>query len=132
MSVANYCGKRIFVFVCLFGLIAGSNIGLAQSDDRTSFIQRMIDAAQPKMVKVYGAGAGRVEGFATGILVSDDGKILTSQGVFLDGKQVKIVLADGSNYQATILKRNRESQLALLKIQAETPDYFELSTSTLR
>ena len=100
---------------------------IAQDVENTSFIQQTIDAAQPKMVKVYGAGAGRVEGFATGILVSNDGKILTSQGVFLDGRQVKIVLADGKEYLATILKRNRVHQLSLLKIQAETPDYFELS-----
>ena len=53
-----------------------------QDAERNSFIQNTIDAAQPRMVKVYGAGAGRVEGFATGILISNDGKILTSQGVF--------------------------------------------------
>ena len=100
----------------------------AQSENLASFIQKTIDSAQPKMVKVYGAGAGRVEGFATGILVSGDGRILTSQGVFLDGKQVKVVLADGSDYPATILKRDRGSQIALLKIQVETPDFFELST----
>lgn len=102
--------------------------GFCQEARRKSFIQEVIDATQPKMVKVYGAGAGRVEGFATGILVSEDGKILTSQGVFLDGRQVKVVLANGAEYQATILKRDRVSQLALLKIQAETPDYFKLAS----
>jgi serine protease Do len=68
-----------------------------------------------------------VEGFATGILISNDGQILTSQGVFLDGRQVKVVLANGSEHLATIMKRDRVSQLALLKIQARTPEFFELS-----
>lgn len=107
--------------------IVTTSQGVGQTDARTSFIQQTIDAAQPKMVKVYGAGAGRVEGFATGILVSDDGEILTSQGVFLDGRQVKVVLADGQEFVATIMKRNRVHQLSLLKIQASTPDFFELS-----
>ena len=109
-------------------LIVFSTAGAcSQETERSSFVQKTIDAAQPKMVKVYGAGAGRVEGFATGILVSGDGKILTSQGVFLDGKQVKVVLANGAEYLATILKRDRVHQLAILKIQADTPDYFEIT-----
>ena len=70
-----------------------------------------------------------MEGFATGILVSDEGHILTTQGVFLDGRQVRAVLADGSEHLATVLRRDRVSQLALLKIQAKTADYFELATS---
>ena len=83
------------------------------------------------MVKVFGASAGKVEGFATGIVVSKDGLILSSQGVFLDGRQVKVVLSDGAEHIATILKRDRETQLSLLKIQANTPRFFELSTEAV-
>jgi serine protease Do len=83
------------------------------------------------MVKVFGASAGKVEGFATGIIVSKDGLILSSQGVFLDGRQVKVVLSDGAEHIATILKRDRETQLSLLKIQATTPRFFELSTDAV-
>ena len=99
----------------------------AQDETYSSFIQNAVDVAQPKMVKVYGAGAGRVEGFATGLLVSNDGKVLTSQGVILDGKQIRVVLSNGDSHQAAILKRDRVTQLALLKIDAETPKHFELS-----
>lgn len=123
---SGFCCAAILIMVAIFGCYAG--ISVAQDDPQPSFIQKTIDAAQPKMVKVYGAGAGRVEGFATGILVSDDGMILTSQGVILDGKQVKVVLSNGTTHQAAILKRDRETQLALLKIEAETPDHFELSS----
>lgn len=124
--------RSVWAAAFLVALCTLPNIAMAQTDNQqtenqSSFVQKVIDGAQPKMVKVFGAGAARVEGFATGILVSNDGKVLTSQGVFLDGKQVRVVLADGSAHQATVLKRDRESQLALLKIQAQTPDYFELS-----
>ena len=70
-----------------------------------------------------------MEGFATGILVSAEGHILTTQGVFLDGRQVRAVLSDGSEHQAMVLRRNRVTQVALLKIQASTAEFFELSTS---
>ena len=99
----------------------------AQDSGNESFLEKMIGSAQPKMVKIFGAGAGRVEGFATGFVVSNDGKILTAQGVLLDGKRVRVVMADGTSHEATILRRDRIRQVALLQIQAETPEYFELS-----
>lgn len=112
----------IFSFVVCLGQVA-----VGQLANVPSFVQQGVDSAQPKMVKVYGAGAGRVEGFATGFLVSGEGHVLTSQGVILDGRQVKVVLLDGTTHQAAILKRDRRTQLALLKIETETPEFFELS-----
>ncbi|MEL7497468.1 MAG: S1C family serine protease [Planctomycetota bacterium] len=102
----------------------------AQDDTATvgNFVQKVIEKNQSKLVKVFGAGVGRVEGFSTGVLISDDGKILTTQGVYLDGRQVRVVMNDGSSHVATILQRDRNRQLALLKIEAETPDFYELST----
>ncbi len=99
----------------------------AQQASNESFLEKMIGTAQAKMVKVFGAGAGRVDSFATGFIVSDDGKILTAQGVILDGKRIRVVMADGTSHEATILKRDRVHQVALLKIQAETPEHFKLS-----
>ena len=90
-------------------------------------LQATILKAQPAMVKVFGAKAGKVEGNATGFAVSSDGLILTSQGVFLDGKRVRVVLADGSSHTASVLKRDRDRQLALLKIETEMSSWFELA-----
>jgi len=113
----------IFSFFMLLGISFDSEQLRA---DETNFVSAAVEIAQPKMVKVYGASAGRVEGYATGFAVSEDGKILTTQGVFLDGNQVKIVTADGVSHNASILKRDREHQLALLQIPAKTPDYFPI------
>lgn len=117
--------------VFAFGIFASTKISAQQQAEETkepsSFVEKIISAAQPKMVKVFGAGVGRVEGFATGFLVSDDGKVITAQGVILDGKRIRVVMADGTSHEATILRRDREKQVAVLKIQARTPNYFELS-----
>ena len=93
-------------------------------------LDALIDGAQKKMVKIFGATAGRVEGYGTGILVSNNGLIVTAQGVYLDGPQVRVLLADGSEHVATILRRDRMVQLALLKIDCETPNYFDLSNES--
>ncbi len=95
-----------------------------------SAMANLIDRCQPKMAKVIGAGTGSIDGYATGFVVSPDGLVLTTQGVFLDGPQVKIELADGKSYPATILRRNRTLQLALLRISpTEELDHFVLSES---
>jgi serine protease Do len=55
--------------------------------------------------------------------------IVTSQGVYLDGARTIVVLSDGQVHQATVLRRNRRLQLALLKIDAKTPDHFQIENS---
>ncbi len=127
----NTFGWRIALLVGCMVLTASNHPVFAQQKALPSFIDQAISKSQPKMVKVFGASAGKVEGFATGIIVSKDGLILSSQGVFLDGRQVKVVLADGAEHIATILKRDRETQLSLLKIQAVTPSFFELSAESV-
>ena len=86
----------------------------------------VIQQAQQRMVKVLGAGVANVEGYASGTIVSPDGLILSMQGVFLDGRQVQVTLPDGTLHPATVLRRDRQLQLSLLKIEAETPAYFPL------
>ncbi len=83
--------------------------------------------AQMRCVKIYGAAIGRESGYATGVIVSPDGDILTAQGIYLAGERIRVVLPDGSVHEATVRRRSRPLQVALLHIDAKTPDYFELS-----
>lgn len=123
--------RTLLICLATLCLVATNSVAqdkpAAKATTQTGFFQTLAANAQSKMVKVFGAGAGRVDGFATGITVSEDGKIITTQGVFLDGREVRVVTSDGKSHPATILKRNRVSQMALLKIDRGTPDYFELS-----
>lgn len=95
-------------------------------DDDGNEFAAAIAYAQKRTVKLYGAGIGREPGYASGILVSADGLILTAQGVYLSGERLRISLPDGSSHQATLQRRSQNLQLALLKIDAKTPDYFNL------
>ena len=121
-----WLGSVVFSSLLIVALLL-TPATMGQTEPTNQFLHKLIEQTAPKMVKVYGAGTGRVEGYATGFVVSSDGQILTSQGVFLDGRQVRVVLADGTEHQATILKRDRIKQIALLKITASTPKYFELA-----
>ncbi|MEE2642763.1 MAG: S1C family serine protease [Planctomycetota bacterium] len=104
----------------------------ALADERLNgFLKRAVDRAQPRTVKIFGASVGRVEGYGTGIMVSDDGMILTGNGVFLNGFNTRVTLHNGRTYPARVVRRDTSLQLALLKIEAATPDYFELKKEPL-
>ena len=82
--------------------------------------------AQKRVVKIYGGAIGREHGYATGIVVSKDGLILVAHGVYVTGVRIQIVMPDGRVYPASIVRRSEPMQVVLLKIDAKTPDYFEL------
>ncbi len=96
-------------------------------DVQPNIFDRAVDFAQRRVVKIYGAAIGREHGYATGVLVSGEGHIVTSQGIYLASSRIRIVLPDGSQHFAEVVRRDDPTQLALLKIEAETPDYFELA-----
>jgi serine protease Do len=85
------------------------------------------EAAQRRVVKIYGAEIGRTPGYATGILVSASGDILTSQGAMLGGDNLRVTLCDGVTHPAKVLRRSSSLQAALIKIDANTPEFFALN-----
>jgi serine protease Do len=107
------------------GIAMGLTDGAWSSAQENAF-RETIAAAQPKLVKVSGARAGNVDGYASGMVVSADGKVLTTQGVFLDGNQVQVLMADGRSWPATVIRRDRRLQMSLLDLGIPTPDFFDL------
>lgn len=53
----------------------------------------------------------------SGFIISDDGKILTNHHVISGSNQVEVTLPDQSRYQAEILVRDPQDDLALVKIR---------------
>jgi len=86
-----------------------------------------VATAQQRTVKVYGGAIGRSPGYGTGLIVSATGDILTANGVHLSGQNLRVTLADGTTHEATVVRRSQELQTALLKIDAATPEFFELA-----
>ena len=82
--------------------------------------------AQERCVKIYGRGAGLAHGYATGIIVSGDGLILTAAGAYLADGYAKVVLENGEEYKGTVERRSDALQAAVLRIEAATPRHFEL------
>ena len=59
----------------------------------------------------------------TGFLISENGEILTNAHVVSDMETILVVLSDGSGYEATIQCIDEESDIALIKIEAQGLPY---------
>ena len=111
--------KFIFLVLIFF-------LGQLPAKDSNAF-QKAIVIAQKKTVKIYGGTIGLEHGYASGIIISPDGQIITAIGMFLSSKNLRVTMPDGKVYTAEVLKRDRKKQLALLKINLATPEYFDIT-----
>ena len=71
----------------------------------------------------YGPGAGGRElkrfgeGSGSGVIVSQDGYIVTNNHVIEDAKEIEVILNDNRKYSATIVGTDPSTDLAVLKIE---------------
>ncbi|HEY1783940.1 MAG TPA: trypsin-like peptidase domain-containing protein, partial [Pirellulales bacterium] len=85
-----------------------------------------IDSAQPRMVKLYGAGGFEgLEAYQSGFLVSADGHILTAWSYVLDTDYLAVMLADGRKLEAKLVGADPRLEIAVLKIDAQSLDHFD-------
>ncbi|MFN0138442.1 MAG: S1C family serine protease [Phycisphaerae bacterium] len=92
-------------------------------------LEPAIAAAQERTVKLYGAQFGKQQGYGSGVVVSNDGFIVTALASLLESPSLRAVLHDGRRYPATIVARDTQRQLALLKIDAAELSHFEMGSS---
>ncbi len=91
-----------------------------------SLAETILDV-QPKVVKLFGAGGIRgMEGYQTGILISEDGRILTAWSHVLDDEYLTAVLHDGRRYEASLVGADPRTGVAVLKIDAAGLAHFQL------
>jgi serine protease Do len=112
---------------CLLFIALAVAADPARADDGPAPFARAIEIAQQRTVKIFGAGIGRSAGYASGIIVGPEGRILTAEGVFLGAANLRVTLADGSTHPANMVRRSPDLQAALVKIDAPTPLYFDLT-----
>ncbi len=60
----------------------------------------------------------RINGMGTGVIIDSRGYIVTNHHVVEDVNVIRVRLSDGSTYSASVLSRDHEADLALLKIDA--------------
>jgi serine protease Do len=83
-----------------------------------------------RLVKLFGAGGFKgLPHYGTGILVSEKGHILTVNNHILSTTDLRVHLYDGRFYQARVVAREPELDLALVRIDADVDflPYYDIS-----
>ena len=113
----------LFAANLLLAALLPSSTAPAAEPDRA----RVVETAQSKIVKVYGAGGYHgLEGYQSGFLISPDGHILTALSYVLDTDHVTVTLGDGRRYEARMLGGDPRLEIAVLKIDAAQLPCFDL------
>ncbi|KIA76667.1 putative periplasmic serine endoprotease DegP-like [Parachlamydia acanthamoebae] len=68
-------------------------------------------------------------GQASGFIVSDNGYILTNNHVITDAKEITAMLVDGREFPAKVVGKDKNTDIAVLKIEAESLPYLKLADS---
>ena len=101
--------RGIVIAGTLWTALAGSAAGAGGYAD-------VIESAQPKMVKIFGAGGRRgLEHYQSGFLISGDGHVLTAWSYVLDTDYVSAVLDDGRRFQATLVGADPRLEIAVIE-----------------
>jgi S1-C subfamily serine protease len=80
--------------------------------------ERAMEAASTKVVRLFGLKAGLSAGYGSGVLVSDDGLVVTVLSLILDARNLRAVTHDGAVYGADVIARDRDRQLALIRLKS--------------
>ena len=86
------------------------------SPRRIHALTPIIDQAMRRTVKVYGAGVAGERGYATGVVVSPDGRVVTTLSLLLQAASLRCVTHDGHVYPAKVVYRDQYRQLALIQM----------------
>ena len=80
----------------------------------------VVEKANRKLVKVFGAGGfQRLNNYGTGIVITQDGHILTVASQLLDTSDLVVHLYDGQRLKAQVVVTEPELDVALIKIKVD-------------
>lgn len=120
---------------CLLTLLAaalapsGPAPGDARAQESGGAFVEAIEHSRVRVVKIYGGALGMEHGYCAGVLVSDDGLLITTLSVLLESPALRVVLSDGRRFPARIVARDERRQLALLQVELKGAPFFELESS---
>ena len=99
----------------------------SQFDD--SFLRRFFGDQMPGRGFHHNAPSMRQHGVGSGVIVSEDGYILTNNHVVDGAQDLKVTLTDGREFTAKVIGRDPKTDLAVIKISAKGLPAIEVADS---
>lgn len=81
-------------------------------------------AGDPFFEQFFGRGEGRTRresSLGSGVIVDSAGLVVTNHHVIADAEEVRVALADGREFDAKVLLKDQQADLAVLKIEDDKP-----------
>jgi serine protease Do len=136
MRAASLLRRPLFHAACLFTL--GSLIPLSASEktNRRDELVLIVDKVKSAVVNIHSERFStssedpfrsgvmqpqRVNGMGTGIVIDPRGYIVTNYHVVDDVQSLRVRLVDQSNHAARVVAMDKESDLAIIKIEPQKP-----------
>jgi Do/DeqQ family serine protease len=96
-------------------------------------VKNVTTAIQPRNMFEYMQGVGverkMLRGTGSGVIITPDGYIVTNNHVIEGATEIQVTLNDNRTYTAEIVGSDQETDIALLKIDAENLDYIPFGNS---
>jgi len=106
------------------------NIDVVEKSKRTSSMRLPEGFPQIPGFPNFGDGVPRRQkGTGSGVIISTDGYILTNNHVAGDADQINVKLADGREFKARLIGKDTETDLAVVKIDAQNLPFARLGNS---
>ena len=102
------------LLVCLMPAVSAQQPSLAD----------VIAGQQPVVVKLFGAGAGTLDSYGSGIIVSSEGHVLTVWNHLVSTGFLTAVTSDGRKFAVDTVGTSTEHDVALLKLKSDPQDSF--------
>lgn len=110
----------------------------SKSSKGTTTVQQVVKNVKDSVVEIttestsYGSFYRQyvVQGAGSGVIITEDGYILTNNHVVEDSSNIKVTLTDGNSYDATVVGTDETLDVALLKIDAQNLTVATLGSSS--
>jgi serine protease Do len=108
------------------------------SSDISTTITKVVENVQPAVVTVEGTTPGQMTFFGysgdstvsgSGIIITQDGYILTNNHVVENTQNLKVILSDGTELDAQLVSTDTFADLAVLKVNGKMPGVAVLGNS---
>jgi len=112
---------------------------ISQTDIQTTITQ-VVDRVKSSVVTVVGISSGGFSFFGgmseqevsgSGFIISESGYVVTNRHVIEDAREIRVILADGSELPATVVSSDIFADLAVLKAEGSMPAIATLGNSDI-
>ena len=96
---------------------------------RPSVVAINVESTTSSGANYFFGGEQTVQSAGSGVIISEDGYIVTNNHVIEDANNITVYLQDGTSYTASLVGADAEGDIALLKIDATGLSYATLGDS---